>query len=207
MKKKILALLVVGAMVLTGCGSAADNGAEDDAFEKDTVVEETDYNVSVMARGTDEVKLMITYVDEEGEESVEESDSYVWIGGANTTIKEMMDEWGVKSIEPVCEDFEFLGWRGYKVTTEEVNGLYEDTEELLFDGKVFSTEEMMEQPLPECNVTFYTEWDFTCGGCEEHKLCTVYYIDDDRYFVCDDCYLEFATGMGLIDEAELIGQE
>lgn len=195
MKKKLLALLVVGAIALTGCSKEANVDNNDG---EETVT----YAYSVQTRGLDETELVITSVDEDGEKSEERTDSYVWFseGGEETTIGKMMEEWGIEAVEPVCEGYDFIGWRGYKVTTEtDEEGFSSSTEELIFDGKVFSTEEMMAQPLPESDVIFYTEWDFTCGGCEEHKLCTVYYIDDGRYFVCDDCYNEFATGMGLID--------
>jgi hypothetical protein len=56
---------------------------------------------------------------------------------------------------------------------------------------------MLALELPESDLTFYTIWALECGGCEELKVCSVYYIDDDVYYVCDDCYEEFATGMGL----------
>lgn len=37
----------------------------------------------------------------------------------------------------------------------------------------------------------------TCGGCEVEKECGTYTVDGTDYYVCDDCYEEFATGMGL----------
>lgn len=36
-----------------------------------------------------------------------------------------------------------------------------------------------------------------CSGCEDEKECQTYTVDDTDYIVCDDCYPEFATGMGL----------
>ena len=36
-----------------------------------------------------------------------------------------------------------------------------------------------------------------CGGCETEKECSTYTVDGKDYIVCDDCYDEFATGMGL----------
>lgn len=43
-----------------------------------------------------------------------------------------------------------------------------------------------------------------CTGCEEEKECKTYVVDDVSYLVCDDCYEEFATGMGLQDETSPI---
>lgn len=37
----------------------------------------------------------------------------------------------------------------------------------------------------------------TCGGCEVEKECGTYTVDGTDYYVCDDCYEEFAYGMGL----------
>ena len=39
----------------------------------------------------------------------------------------------------------------------------------------------------------------TCSGCQEKKECQTYTVDGQDYIVCDDCYDEFATGMGLKD--------
>ena len=36
-----------------------------------------------------------------------------------------------------------------------------------------------------------------CGGCEVEKECGTYTVDGTDYYVCDDCYEEFAYGMGL----------
>ena len=36
-----------------------------------------------------------------------------------------------------------------------------------------------------------------CSGCEIEKECGTYTVDGEDYIVCDDCYDEFATGMGL----------
>lgn len=36
-----------------------------------------------------------------------------------------------------------------------------------------------------------------CGGCENEKECGTYTVDGTDYYVCDDCYEEFAYGMGL----------
>ena len=37
----------------------------------------------------------------------------------------------------------------------------------------------------------------TCSGCEATKACGKYEVNGQTYIVCDDCYNEFATGMGL----------
>lgn len=37
----------------------------------------------------------------------------------------------------------------------------------------------------------------TCSGCEVEKACGKYEVNGQTYSVCDDCYDEFATGMGL----------
>lgn len=42
-----------------------------------------------------------------------------------------------------------------------------------------------------------TSFFHVCGGCEEEKQCRSYDIDGTEYIVCDDCYEEFATGMGI----------
>lgn len=199
MKKKLLAFVLAGAVVLAMAGCGAATGEEiygDEGGDSGDM----GYYVSVQTRGFDEALLLVTSDDGTGETYVEETSSYGWMGAPGQTIGEMMEEWGVKSIEPTCDGQEFLGWMAYEVenVTNE-DGFEETVETLLFDGKIFTTEEIMMQELPEANVTFYTVWDLVCGGCEESKVCQVYYIDDGIYYVCDDCYEEFATGMGLLE--------
>lgn len=200
MKKKILTLLMavsVAVLAFAGCGSTT---GEETFGDEDSATEDITYYVSVQTRGFDEALLLVTSDDGSGEIYVEETGSYGWMGAPGQTLGEMMEEWGVKSIEATCNGQEFLGWIAYetKIITDE-NGFEETVETPLFDGKVFTTEEIMTQELPEADVTFYTVWDLVCGGCEENKICEVYYIDDEIYYVCNDCYEEFATGMGLLE--------
>lgn len=58
------------------------------------------------------------------------------------------------------------------------------------DSSAADTQDEIVFDVPEITVQ-------TCGGCEEEKECTTYTIDDVDYYVCDDCYEEFAYGMGL----------
>ena len=199
MEKRLLSLLLITAMLITaisGCGNA------DKAETNEPVSEETEnansneetgseYFYSFQTHGLDDAVLRITSVDDVGETFVEETDSQGWIGNPGGTLTQTMEEWGIKSIEPFCDEFDFLGWSAYTMTGED----FEETP--LYDGKIFTTDEALALELPECDVYFYTEWNLTCTGCEEQKACEIYYIDDDRYIVCDDCYEEFATGMGL----------
>lgn len=201
MKKKLMALLLVAGMAvfaLSGCGNSGDSEGNMSSLDDEVI---TDYYYGIQAYGLDEAYLVITSTDENGETIVEETGSYGWFGTPDQTIGEMMEEWGVVSIEPKCEGFDFLGWQAYEmISYVDENGFESVDESVLYEGKVFTTEEMMSQELFDADIYFYTVWDLVCGGCEEHKVCQVYYIDDDRYFVCDDCYDEFATGMGLVDD-------
>ena len=133
-------------------------------------------------------------------------------GEPGQTIGEMMADWDMISIEPLQQDVEFLGWACCTTTVEvDEDGFEEYIDTELFDGKIFTTEEMMNQELPECDIYFYTVWGDpiatepeapsldVCGGCELEKECTIYNVDGQDYYVCDDCYEEFATGMGLLD--------
>lgn len=212
MREKILSLILVAGMAsfaLVGC-NAGETSDEDMAIseenaeentEENTVEnaeEATEYYISVEASGFDNALLLVTSSDGEGGTTVEETGSYGWTGGPGMTIGQMMEEWDIVSLEAVCEGQEFLGWVAQEqVVTVDENGFEEYGSAKLYDGKVFTTEEMMTLELPEGNITFYSVWDLICGGCEEHKVCEIYYIDDDVYYVCDDCYEEFAHGMGL----------
>ena len=196
MKKKLLLLLATTLFitVITGCGSAEDTETNEPVSEE-TEIEETssEFSYSVQAYGLDNALLRITSIDDAGETIVEETGSYGWFGAPGGTLAQIMDEWNVESVEPICDEFDFLGWSAYTMTGEDFE------EAPLYDGKIFTTDEMLALELPECDVYFYTEWKMTCGGCEEQKICDVHYIDDERYIVCDDCYEEFATGMGLLE--------
>ena len=203
MKKKLLLLLATTLFitVITGCGNTEDTEINEPVSEE-TEIEETssEFSYSVQAHGLDNALLRITSIDDAGETIVEETGSYGWFGAPGGTLAQIMDEWNVESVEPVCDEFDFLGWSAYTMTGE-------DFEEVpLYDGKIFTTDEILALELPECDVYFYTEWKMTCGGCEEQKVCDVHYIDDERYIVCDDCYVEFATGMGLLSDGENLGR-
>lgn len=215
MKKKLLSILLITSMVMTvftGCGNnpesvedteVIDSAEESDAEESDAEII-TDYYYTMQIRGLDNAILRITSTDDSGETIVEEVGSHGWFGGPDRTLAQDMEEWNIKSIEPVCDEFDFLGWSAYTIEyPEDESGSEEEVP--LFDGKIFTTEEIMTLELPACDVYFYTEWDLTCGGCEEKKLCEIYYIDDDRYFVCEDCYVEFATAMDLLVDGEHLG--
>lgn len=195
MKKKLLALMMattMAALTLAGCDSTDDVDTIVDSLEN------LDYYYSVQAEGLDDAVLLITSDDGEGGTYVEETGAYGWFGTPDMTIGGMMEEWGIVSIEPKSEEFDFLGWKAYELlTVVDENGFEDSVKNELYEGKLFTTEEMMSQELFDSDIYFYTVWDLVCSGCEEQKVCEIYYIDDGRYFVCDDCYEEFATGMGL----------
>lgn len=216
MKKKLLSALLITSMVVTvfaGCGTNSEKTDDTESVESTESVSEeeneesiTEYNYSVQTHGIDNAMLRITSTDDAGNTNVEETNSYGWFGSAGGTLGETMEEWNIESIEIVCDEFDFLGWSAYTIeyADPEDPGAF-DEEVPLYDGKIFTTEEIMAMELPECDVYFYTEWDMTCSGCQQQKVCDVYYIDDDRYIVCDDCYVEFATGMGLLSDGEYLG--
>ena len=211
MKKRLLSLLVASLLIttITGCGNNEEPEADEivseeagtEETENEAADEEiaTEYYYTVQVYGLDDALLRITSIDDAGEPVVEETGSYGWFGSPGGTLAEMMEEWKIESIEAVSNEFEFLGWTAYTMTPE-------DFEEIpLYDGKVFTTDEMMALELPDSDVYFYTEWKLICSGCEEEKLCDIHYIDNDRYIVCDDCYVEFATGMGLLSDGDHLG--
>ena len=197
MKKKLLALMMVLALVmipLAGCGGSDE--ANDTVENTDTP---TEFYYSFQIYGIDEALLAITFVDENGEPYVEETGSYGWFGTPEMTIGQMMEERDVQSIEPKCDEYEFLGWKAVEEVVEtDESGVEKFVQKELYDGKVFTLEEVKTLELLPTDIYFNSVWDLVCGGCEERKICDVYYIDDERYFVCKDCYEEFATGMGLI---------
>ena len=199
MKKRLLPLFLVTSLLIatiSGCGNADKTETTESVPEEIENVDSneemtSEYFYSFQTYGLDDAMLRVTSVDDAGEIVVEETNSQGWIGSPGGTLAQTLETWGIKSIEPFCDEFDFLGWSAYTMTGD-------DSEETpLYDGKLFTTDEALALELPECDVYFYTEWDLTCGGCEEQKVCEIYYIDDDRYIVCDDCYEEFATGMGL----------
>ena len=207
MKKKLVSLFLVTSLfviAITGCGKADDTEtkepvAEETENEESSEESSSEFFYTVQTHGLDNSLLRITSVDDAGETIVEETGSQGWLGTPGGTLAQSMEEWGIQSIEPYCDEFDFLGWSAYTMTAE-------DFEEVpLYDGKIFTTDEMLALKLPECDVYFYTEWKLTCGGCEEQKACEVYYIDDDRYIVCSDCYVEFATAMDLLSNGEHLG--
>lgn len=208
MKKKLCMLTLLAAasmMVFTGCsstdggaGSSADEVMDDIADVAEDLSDTHFY--SVMAAGPDDAILQITTVDEAGESQVEETGMQGWDGEAGTTIAELMADWDMTAINAVCTDCELAGWQAYETVVEvDADGFENYTEQVLYDGKIFTTEEMLNQELPESDVHFDTVWSVTCSGCEETKVCNVYYVDDAQYFVCEDCNESFLYGMGLAE--------
>lgn len=194
MKKSIWVLLMataLGLVGLTGC-------SEEEMTQADGIVEDMmdDHYYSVEAYGMDEAILRLTTVDESGEVMTEEVGSQGFAGDAGGTIAQMMEEWNITEIEAVCGEYALLGWRAYENVVEVEDGFETYTMQELYDGKIFTTEEMLHQELPDTDVYFMTVWDLTCGECKEQKECEVYYVDDDCYFVCEDCYASFANRMG-----------
>lgn len=51
-------------------------------------------------------------------------------------------------------------------------------------------------------ATTTIEFTTVCSGCEQEKDCKTYTVNGKSYLVCDDCYPEFAEGMGLIEDHE-----
>lgn len=211
MKKRLYVLMLAAIMAvvgITGCSGSEDENVEDRNVEgivddvddvSDTMEEmESERYYSVQSYGLAEAALEVTRVNDAGENETEETGSEGWAGEAGMTIAQLMDEWGVVSIDGKCEGYELLGWQMYE-TISEVNedGFATCEEKKLYDGKVFSTEEMMNMELPDADVYFVTVWKLECKECKEEKACEVYYIDDDCYFVCDDCYDSFAKEIGL----------
>lgn len=212
MKRKVTTLILAAGMAVlafTGCGDkkSADKDVtvSEESTEKSTEenmeenAEQTiDLYYSLEATGFDNAMLLVTQSDGEGGTYVEETGSYGFVGEAGMTIGQLMEEWDVVSFEAACEGQEFLGWVAHEqVATVDENGFEEYNTVKLYDGKVFTTEEVQAMELPDKNISFYTVWDLICGGCEERKVCEVFYIDDGVYYVCDSCYEEFAHGMGL----------
>lgn len=213
MKKKLCMLTLLAAasmMVLGGCDSANGNNGDvsasldevlDDFSDFADDMEDSNYYMMQIVDLDEDAVLEITTVDESGESQVEETGSQGWFGEGGSTFAQMMEEWNITSIEVKCDEYELLGWKAYENVVEvDEDGFESYVDKELYDGKIFTTEEMMNQELPDdADVHFDTVWNLVCSGCEEKKACGVYYIDDDRYFVCDDCYDSFAYGMGLTE--------
>lgn len=207
MKNKLLALFIATTMMaitITGCGNTGDAqdtsgsniGSGNDMVEDLTdIMEDSQYMYSLQVRGADEATLILTYADG----TVEEVDSQGWFGDGSQTFGQMMEEWDIVSIEAKCGDAPFLGWIGYQqITQPDSNGFEEIVEApLIMSELYYSTETLMNEILPIGDIVYYTAFEYECGGCEQAKACDVYYIDDGVYYVCNDCYEEFAHGMGL----------
>ncbi len=208
MKKKRYLLLLAAAMMMigmTGCSDSKDVNddevaAEDVIDEISDVVDDLDHShyYFVQSYGFDEAVLEVTRVNDAGENELEETGSEGWMGEAGMTIAQLMDEWDVVSIDAKCEGYDLLGWQAYESVREvDEDGFETFSEQQLYDGQVFTTDEILNMELPDADIYFNTVWDLTCSQCEKQKVCEIYYIDDDCYFVCDDCYDMFARGVGL----------
>lgn len=209
MRKNMYRLLFAAAVLLagtTGCSTeqkaeSIDQNVEEtieDLLDADVIEDETEscyYSVEVY--GLDEALLYVTTVDESGNRTTEEVGSQGFFGSPGMTIAQLMEEWGITEIEAKCDGYETLGWQAYEYVVQvDSDGFETDSLEELYDGKIFSTEEMMNQELPDKDVYFRSVWNLTCSKCNEEKVCEVYYVDDDCYFICDDCYEAFAKEMG-----------
>lgn len=194
MKKDICRALLTAAVLVIGlAGCSGTQKAED----SDVRAEESHY-YSIEAYGLDTAFLYVTTTDDSGNSITEETGSQGFFGNPGMTLSQLTEEWNITNMEAKCDEFELLGWQAYEnVLQVDEDGFETYSLEKLYDGKLFSTEEMLEQELPNTDVCFLTVWDLICSKCKEHKVCEVYYVDDDCYFICDDCYGSFAKEMGM----------
>ncbi len=222
MTRKIIAFLMIAAVIvmsLAGCGSTENADTTPDTPDTSVVSSESDtpgildifgdmtasdsdfpeHAYSLQISDLDEAVLIVRYSEEYSDEPyAEEVSSYVWFGSPGMTIAQIMEEWDIESIEPYCEGYDLLGWAAYEsILSVDENGWEEFTENELFDGRLFTTEEMLSLELTDTDIIFYTVWDLVCSECGEHKICTAYYLDEGRSFICDDCYETFAADFGF----------
>lgn len=203
MRKRVYVLGMLAAIVVMGIAGCSASRGENEEIGMDEIfdiVEEVEegHFYSVQACGLNDAILEVTSANDSGENELEETGSIGWSAMEGTTIAQIMEEWNVISIEAKCDGYEFLGWQVYENTYEiDEDGFEVYGEQLLYDGKVFTTDEMMNMELPDADIYFASVWDLTCDRCQAQKVCSVYYIDDDCYFICDECYDAFAHEVGL----------
>ena len=146
MKKKILfaILFVSTSMLLVGC-------------EKDEIEDfmTDDSEVYVAFQAYDEGMLKVTYTDEEGTTSLEETGAIGWPVDPGWKVSEILNDWDITSIEAVCQNDTFEGWLVYKeTTTTDEDGFTNSTSELISGDKVYTTDEVLDTTISDYNIRF-----------------------------------------------------
>ena len=145
MKRKIIFVLLIACISLVTLVGCSKEEIEDVTNEW----ENNSLSVLVQMYG-DAGSLLIKYST--GEE--EETGAVVWEASEGTKISDIMTEWEISSIEPVCEDDSFDGWLKYKeTTTTDEYGFVEFNYQRLSDN-LYTTEEILKDVMPDYSITY-----------------------------------------------------
>ena len=183
MKKNVCAVLcVASACVMAFAGCTNENtvsGKTIEISEETAVVEEERERYMTidgytMAGGM----LKVTMEDE----SVEETGAWGFILEEGKTIGDMFAAEGITEVTPYIMDSEdpendvFEGWIEYKVTvTMDEEGFENSVYERVSGDTYYTTEELMEMPVPEYEVLYIAKWE----AVPEEEYYKNYEIADD----------------------------
>lgn len=138
MMKKLLALLTVLCLFFAAVCMAEEENQVDVTLEG--------YD---LAGG----KLRVALMDEE-----DEFGALGMIGTPGQTIREMLENNGILSVEPVLEGDMFEGWMEVAVTVTVDEFGFEENEYSLVPDRCYMTEELLALPVPDHNVTYMAKW-------------------------------------------------
>lgn len=104
--------------------------------------------------------LSLTEASDEGSTTVNETVAIDFAGTENEKIKDILVRNGILNVKPELEGDSFEGWVGFKqVITTDVEGYNTYSYEKIYeDDKILTTDELLEMPLPNQNITFMAKW-------------------------------------------------
>ncbi|MBQ8590500.1 MAG: hypothetical protein IJ486_08635 [Firmicutes bacterium] len=154
MKKKyvsIFMILCLLMMTLVGCGGS---GTDEDLDQNMGDMEELYFTIDAywMSNGM----LYGEYASGE----VLETQSWGMAALPGQTVGEALEALEITSLEAKSEDDVFEGWMIFKdVITVDEDGFEEYSYELISEGTIYSTEELMELEVPAEPVTYVAKWE------------------------------------------------
>ena len=176
MKKLLLVLLAISlsAMVLVGCENEPTNesdanteinvtsGESDNEMASDEISDDEISNeiyLTLDAHGLAGGMLSMTVASEDGSTTVDESVVYMFAGAESEKIGDILARDGILNVKPELEGDAFEGWVAFKeIITIDDEGYNTYTYEKLSEETIYTTEEVLQMPLPNYNITFMAKW-------------------------------------------------
>lgn len=177
--KKLLAMIMLVCMFALGLAGCGGSNSE---------VTEPCLTFDAYGNGC----LIVEESDGEGGTVTSETGSYTFTVLEGETVGDVLDAQGVKSMKPELRNDTFEGWMEFKeIITTDKDGFETREYERLSGDTLYTTQEVMERPLPEYPVSYVAKW----ASIPMEDYFVVEVIPDDISLTFEGCDPE---GTGIV---------